>query len=149
MQTFKTFCSEHNIKMDTLSNFDIIDYVKKLKIKYFRGCLMRDELGKKIKTNECGIVNLQNSDEKGSHWCSYYKHGKEKFYFDSYGLDPPNEVLKYLKPSKNSSPLVISTYQIQQFGSVICGQLSIYVLFMLGSGFNFIDIITDLCSIND
>jgi len=53
-------------------------------------------------------------------------------------------MLKYLKPTKNSSPLIISTYQIQNFGSVICGQLCLYVLFMLGSGYKFLDIITEL-----
>ena len=49
------------------SNYELIDFAKKLKMKYFRGYYMNDEIPKKIKTNECGIVNLQDSDEQGSH----------------------------------------------------------------------------------
>ena len=102
MESFKDFCTKNNIKMDTLTNFDLINYAKQLHIKNFRGVFMQDELPKRIKTNECAIVNLQKSDQDGSHWTCYYKHGKEKYYFDSYGLEPTNEMLKYLK-----SPLII------------------------------------------
>src|SRR5204862_6408581 len=94
MQNFKQFYS---------TNYELIDYAKKLKIRYFRGYYMNDELPKKIKTNECAIVNLQDSDEPGSHHVCYFKKGKLKYYFDSYGLDPTNEVLKYLKGSAKSS----------------------------------------------
>src|SRR6266853_301980 len=145
MISFHTFCTTHYIKTDeSLSNFDIIDYMKKLKVKYFRGCYMRDTLPKKIKTNECGVTNLQPDIDKGSHWISYYKNGKNKIYFDSYGLMPCNELVKYLKPTKNSSPIVCSTFIIQKFGTVICGQLCIYVLYMLDKGYKFLDILLSL-----
>ena len=49
MLSFKEFCEEINIKQDTLSNFDIINYAEQLKIKHFRGCFMRDTLPKKNK----------------------------------------------------------------------------------------------------
>jgi len=144
MITFNKFCTDNNIKLETTSNFDLINYAKQLKIKYFRGYFMNDEIPKRIRTNECGIVNLQNSDQNGSHWVSYYKNGKEKYYFDSYGLDCTNEMLKYLKPTKNSPPLIISTYQIQKLGTVICGQICIYVLYMLGKNNKFINILLSL-----
>src|SRR6266853_3735025 len=111
MISFHTFCTTHDVKTnESLSNFDIIKYMKQLKVKCFRGCFMRDTLPKKIKTNECGVVNLQPDKDQGSHWCCYYKHGKNKIYFDSYGLDPTNEMIKYLKSAENSSPIVCSIY---------------------------------------
>src|SRR6266853_4427226 len=112
MQSFKHFSGAHILKMDTLTNFDLIEYAKELKLKHFRGVFMKDELNKRIGKNECGIVNLQNSNQEGSHWTCYFKCGTEKYYFDSYGLEPPNQLLQYLKPTKNSTPLIISTYQI-------------------------------------
>ena len=68
MISFHTFCTTHDIKTnESLSNFDIIKYMKQLKVKCFRGCFMRDTLPKKIKTNECGVTNLQPDIDKGSH----------------------------------------------------------------------------------
>ena len=90
------------------------------------------------------IVNLQNSDENGSHWCCYYKYGKVKYYFDSYGLDCPENVLTYLKPTSNSPPLMISTFEIQKFDTKICGQLCIYMLYYLERGEKFINILINL-----
>src|SRR5271156_4165350 len=125
MQDFNTFCSSNVIGQDTTINLDRETYAKKPKIKYFRGVFMDDELPTKIKANESGIVNLQDSDEQGSHWVCYFKKGKLKYYFDSYGLDPSNEVLNYLKSSIGRSPqerssVISNTYQIQKMGSTMC-----------------------------
>jgi len=145
MLSFEDFCKNNNIPSDkSLTNYDIINYAKQLKIKNFQGCFMNDELPSKIKANECGVVNLQSSAEEGSHWCCYFKKGKEKYYFDPYGLEPGIQMLKYLKPTSKSPPLIISTYQIQQFGTVIYGQLALYTLYCLGKGYKFIEIITGL-----
>lgn len=53
-----------------LSNFDILKIVKKLKINNnnFRGVFMKDELPSNVHKVECGIINLEDSDEEGSHW---------------------------------------------------------------------------------
>src|SRR6266853_4369376 len=144
MISFKEFCNSNNIKMDSLSNFNIINYMKKLKVKCFRNYFMHDELPKHIRSNECGVVNLQNSDQQGSHHVCYYKKRNEKYYFDSYGLNPSDDMIKYLKPTKNSSPIICSTFIIQDFNTVICGQLAIYLLFMLDQGHKFHDILLSL-----
>ena len=149
MISFKEFCEENNIPLTTMSNFDIIRIVKQLKIPNFRGVFMRDSLPKKPRTIECGIVNLEPESEKGSHWCCYYKNreaseGQQScYYFHSYGLDSTNEMLKYLKPNKKSK-VVMSTFEIQKLGTVICGQMCIYVLYMLSQRHNFIDILLSL-----
>ena len=33
----------------------------------------------------------------GTHWVMWFKKGKEKFYFDSYRVQPPSELIAYLK----------------------------------------------------
>ena len=52
---------------------------------------MRESLVKACKNNdEYGIVNLNKTGEKGSHWIAYWlsddgKEGKHRIYFDSFG----------------------------------------------------------------
>jgi len=49
-----------------LSNFELEDVVKKLKIKNFRGVFLRDTLPAKPRKNECGIMNLDDSSGGGT-----------------------------------------------------------------------------------
>jgi len=78
-----------------LSNFDILKFTKKNK--YFRACFMRNELPLKPWTNESGILNLNDSNDEGSHWVAWVKEGNLKIYFDSYGeFNPPTELVNYL-----------------------------------------------------
>src|ERR1700729_313840 len=108
-----------------LSNFELIDAVKNLKIPNFRGVFLRTELPKKPTKNECGILNLDGdlTDEtKGTHWVAYYKNNDTKLYFDSYGIQPPTEIINYL-----GDPVLYPTDQIQSFDQVICGHLCLYV----------------------
>ena len=90
-----------------LSNFELLDYAKQLNIPNFRGVFMRDELPKKPWVNECGIVNFNTSLEPGSHWVAYYKDGKERIAFDSYGQVILRELSDYLKTEKEKNEAVI------------------------------------------
>ena len=55
---------------------------------------MRDELtGTRPREIECGILNLNNHTQRGSHWTCWFKVGKERYYFDSYGEPPPIKLL--------------------------------------------------------
>lgn len=112
----------------------------KLKLRNFRGVFMRDELKKlKIEDKECGIVNSQPSYKNNGHWTCWWKDKDNKYYFDSYGVKPLKEVRDYLK-----SPIIYSTYQIQQFNDSNCGQWCLYVLNELNKGREYIDIILDI-----
>ena len=79
-----------------LSNFELENAVKKLKIPCFWGVFLLDTLPKKPNKKKCGIVNFDKSGGPGMHWVAWYKNGKTKIYFDSYGVQPPNEVVEYL-----------------------------------------------------
>ena len=84
----------------TMYDTDILHYVNLLHIPDFRGVKMRDELSTNPRFKECGILNLEPHIEEGSHWTCWYKDGKERYYFDSFGEPPPVELEKYLKSDK-------------------------------------------------
>jgi hypothetical protein len=106
-----------------LTNIQIIDTVNKLKIRHFRGVFCRNELPHKVNVKECGIINLDDSWGEGTHWCCWFKRVGFKCYFDSFGLQPPNEIVQYLK-----TRILYSTDGIQPDGTAICGHLCLYVL---------------------
>ena len=114
-----------------LSNLEIIDAAKKLSLDGFRGVFLRDTLPTKIKLNECGILNLDSSSGDGTHWVMWFNKGKDKFYFDNYGVQPPSELSVYLK-----SPILYNSEQVQQSGEVFCGHLCLFVLTQLSLGNN-------------
>jgi len=91
-------------------------------LKIFRGVFLRDTLPKKLKQNECAILNLDNTSGNGTHWVAWLKRGNDKFYFDSFGLPPPTELNNYL------GDVFYPTEQIQQRQVVICGHLCLFVL---------------------
>ena len=115
-----------------LTNFDIDSYVKKLKIPNFRGVFMRDTLPKKPKRVECSIVNLNKSNETGSHWVCFSKIGETRLYFDSFGQDVPFEIIRYLKTSKeyqnDVAVIARNTDIVQRVNTHVCGHLCLFVL---------------------
>ena len=119
-----------------LSNFELENAVKKLKIPSFRGVFLLDTLPRKPNKKECGIVNFDKSGGPGTHWAGSYKNGKTKVYFDSYGVQPPLEVINYL-----GSPIHYNTNRLQPAGEVFCSHLCLYVLKELSEGQQFRDIL--------
>ena len=121
------------------SNIEIIVAAKKLSLDGFRGVFLRGTLPKTSKLNECGILNLDSSSCDGTHWVMWFKKGKEKFYFDSFGVQPPNELITYLK-----SPIFYNSERVQQNGEVHCGHLCLFVLKQLSLGNNLQSVINYL-----
>ena len=119
-----------------LNNFEILDAVKKIYLKNFRGVFLRDTLPKKPNRHECGIMNLDDSSGSGTHWVAWLKRGNDKFYFDSFGLPPPNELDKYL-----GSDIFYPTQQIQPRQEVFCSHLCLHVLKQMQNGRGLQDII--------
>ena len=56
-----------------LSNLEITDAAKKLSLCGFRGVFLRDTLPKKLKLNECSILNLDSSSGDGTHWVMWFR----------------------------------------------------------------------------
>ena len=109
-----------------MSNFDLIDAAKSLSLKNFR-VFMRDQLPKIPNDVETGIINLDNSRGSGTHWVAYAIDPRGIVYFDSYGLAPPKEFMKYIK--RFSTPVFYSTLPTQQLNDPpICGREVLNVL---------------------
>jgi len=109
---------------------------------------MRDGLPAVVHDKECGIVNLDSKKGDGTHWIAYKidqdrdqnRDQSTAVYFDSYGLDPPQELARYL-----NCPIKTQTFQLQGPNDVICGHLCLFVLKQLAAGQKFEDIILRLC----
>ncbi len=69
--------------------------------KGFKGVYAIDEINKIPVSDKMGfILNLDTSDQKGSHWVAIYIDAKDDNsveYYDSFGNDPPERLLKDLK----------------------------------------------------
>ena len=115
-----------------LTNLDLMRYASILRIPYFRGVFMRDELPKVDRQIECAIVNLNRSYEMGSHWVCYVRNQNDRIYFDSFGQITPLELQDYLKTPKEfkTKKAVIQRNSdvVQRPNSHVCGHLCLVVL---------------------
>ena len=133
---------------ETLYDGEILRYVEILKIPYFRGVKMRDELPSNPLTKECGILNFNTADQSGSHWVCWYKSQNDRFYFDSFGEPPPSELLNYLKTYEeivdHSQVIRQSAVTVQRYQSNECGSLCLFVLKKLSEKVEFSEILSFL-----
>ena len=137
-----TSSRKNNLKFinKPLSNFDLIEWIKKLKIKHFRGVYSRDNLPNQMDEPEVGIINLDTHIGSGTHWVSYRNDDKHICeYFDSFGLTMPSEIQKYLQTS--GEKIIYSTNEIQERDSVLCGYWCLYYLLERQKGKSILDII--------
>ena len=122
-----------------LSNFDLLNWVKKLGIKHFRGVYSRDALPTKILKNEVEIINLDSQIGPGTHWVAYRNGENGAEYFDSFGLIMPNEVMKYF--STGAKRIHYSGDEIQERDSVLCGYWCLYFLLERQRGVTMLNVI--------
>lgn len=113
----------------TTSNFELEEYARKLKIPNFKIC-MRNELPAS-KDNQAIILNLNDSSQTGSHWTALYTDNKNNsYYMDSFGIEPPNEVLNFI----GNRTLNFNTLEVQKITEETCGIFALYVLYKLANG---------------
>ena len=108
-----------------------------------------DELCKLDLTNTNGktkigiIFNLDPHDEPGSHWvCAFIDiPAKSAYYFDSYGIEPPEEVTRLLKRCKDQGieHVYYNDIRHQRKGSE-CGMYCLFVIICLLRGRPFYNI---------
>ena len=121
------------------TNFELEEIVKKLTFKTkFLGCYMKDQIPPKQK-NCWFIANLNPSTKNDrGHWVLCW-NGSESVYYSSVGDPPPPEFIKWY-----DGYILTSNFQIQQFDTSICGEISILIAFFLDHGCDFKDIILEL-----
>ena len=110
-----------------MSNIDLLHWVKKLGIKYFRGIYSRDNLPGKIHRLETGIINLDDSIGGGAHWVCYRNVDKQICeYFDSFGLIMPIVIKNYLHTSGKK----MCTHRMKYKKEVVfCAVIGAYIIF--------------------
>jgi len=101
--------------------------------------LVRDNLPSKSRKGECGILNLDDASGKGTNWVAWNRTDKNKLYFDSYGIQPPLELVEYLK-----DPSLYNTEKLQPKDQVFCGHLCLYVIKQLSLGSHLQEIVNEL-----
>ena len=76
----------------------------------------------KLKNNQSTIVNLANSNDKGSHWIGMRFINNKLFYFDSYGIPYIPDVIKN---QYSDDKIIMNIYRIQSNDSNECGKFCI------------------------
>lgn len=88
---------------------------------YFLGVNMNDE---KLDLQSTGyhILNLQNSNQGGSHWTLLYHKPFGFIYSDPFGSPPTKKIMKILKAT--GEPIMINKRIYQSIKSSYCGYFS-------------------------
>ena len=86
-----------------------MNWVKELKIKNFDGVDSRQW------AYNCGMINLDSNNGPGTHWACYV----DSFYFDPFGLPPPENIL-FIKR--------YNTLQYHKKISVLCGYFYLFFI---------------------
>ena len=74
-------------KLQTLTNSDLYSICIKLKLK-LNGIYMKDEIPTDLKEGNY-IINLENSNQSGSHWTCFIKEKNNVYYYVSFAVVPP------------------------------------------------------------
>jgi hypothetical protein len=118
--------SKHD-KLTTLSNSDLYSIAIKLKIKLV-GIYMKDEVKAPL-SQGCYIINLENHNEGGSHWTAFIKDRNDIYYYDSFGVVPPENIYDIFKI--DSQNIYYNTSDDQNFDATSCGWWSIAFLYYM------------------
>jgi len=107
------------MRFGEISNFQIEAFCKKNKIK-LDDVIMKDQFpNKKIKNI---IVNLESSFQgRGTHWTCLLQRNNNYFYFDPFGITPPQEVYSYMVDQPQHKSIGHNSYDIQNMSSENCG----------------------------
>ena len=74
------------------------------------------------KNNQATIINLQDSNQPGSHWVSFKKIGNKISYFDSFAVSFLPDIIKN---QYQNHKFICNIYRIQSIDSNQCGRFCI------------------------
>ena len=142
-QIKKKYPELFNRKSYPLSNIFINNLLKDEKS--YLGTFSKDEIPL-IEDNKSLIFNLQNSNEKGSHWIALSRKDNNIFMFDSFAVSyiPKNIYDIYKKFN-----IITNIYRIQHINSNLCGLFCVlFCLYKVNSKNKFIEFL-NLFNVND
>ena len=121
-----------------MSNFDLLDWCKYLKIP-INNVLSRDRTVPHNHKQALFIYNLEPSYMNGSHWIATYVKDNVINYFDSFGMYPFQEIVDLAK--KKNLTLLHQNQQIQNLYSSTCGYFCLYFLNEMHKGVDYFDLL--------
>lgn len=95
-------------------------YCKKLFGIKYRGTYPSDKIPKLNDLSKYCILNLDKSDEPGSHWVALAKHGKDAYFYDSFGRTY-NAIIPNLEFSGNGRIINTDDDAEQEVKETDCG----------------------------
>ena len=105
----------------------------------FSGCFSKDKIIL-LDNNKSLIYNLQNSNQKGSHWCSITRRNNTSYVFDSFGI---GEIIPRIYNIYKNFNIVTNIYRIQHIKSILCGLFSVlFILYDVKNKNDFISFLT-------
>ena len=108
-----------------MSNFDLLEWYQYLKIP-IKNFLSRDGNVPHNHKLALFIYNLEPSYMNGSHWVATYVKDNVINYFDSFGMQPFQELVDHAK--RKNLPLLHQNQQIQNLYTTTCGYFCLYFL---------------------
>ena len=113
--------------------------------KNFIGCFSKDQISL-IENNKSIIINLNNSNQPGSHWIALKRVNNTIYVFDSFAIGYlPLGISKVFKNFK----MITNIYRIQYISSNLCGMFCVsFILYDIKNKNDFIRFLT-LSNSND
>ena len=120
-----------------MSNIFINNLLQDYKI--FIGCYSKDQIPL-IEDNKSIIINLQNSNQPGSHWIALKRVNNTIFVFDSFGV---GYLLMHIFKIYKNFKIMTNIYWIKNISSNLCGMFCVlHILYNIKSKNDFIKFLT-------
>ena len=116
-----------NEKLGITSNIFLEEEGKRLKLPL--KVVSKDELTRMKPLNGGYIINLEDSNKKGSHWTALYIYNKYAIYQDSFGSLPPVEIIRFVR--KRNIKIAYNIDVIQHLESNACGYFALLFLYYM------------------
>ena len=113
-----------------MSNLDFVSIYQE--DKRFGGVFAKDVLPKLQK--KYYVINLDDEGQPGTHWCAIYNVGSECYYFDPFGVAPPQ--LAHRRMNETKKPVIQSITELQDISSDYCGYWCCFFIDSLNNGFS-------------
>lgn len=119
------------VTFGALSNDQINRYMSRYP--QWGGCICNDDIWRvPTNTRKCWIINLQDSNQPGSHWVLISCLKATIFYWDPFGVLPTRDVHDWVRST--GRPARYCNADIQAFQSEACGYYCMYIAGQLIQG---------------